>query len=93
MAIDDTTKYSRSIVEGRMLLVAGERNPSHLTEDELIGEIVVDRGDEAEVDTARRAIAGLREFDLVAPREDGIVELTPTGLRAVALLRPGGGHG
>lgn len=93
MARDDITRYSRSIVEGRMLLAAGERNPSHLTEDELIGEIVADRGDKREVDTARRAIMGLREFDLATPREDGIVELTPAGLRAVALLRRGGEHG
>lgn len=69
-----------------MLKVAGERNPSRLTEDELIGEIVADRADEGEVDTARRAIAGLREFDLATSREDGIVELTPAALRAAALL-------
>lgn len=93
MAIDDPSRYNRTIVEGRMLEVAGERNPSHFTEDELIGEIVADRADEDEVDTARRAIAGLREFDLVRPREDGIVELTSEALRAAALLRRGGGDG
>lgn len=93
MARDETPKYSRSIVEALMLEVAAERNPSHLTEDELVGEIVSDRGDEDEVATARRAITGLREFDLASPREDGIVELTPAALRAVALLSWEGGYG
>lgn len=71
VARDDTPRYNRSIVEARMLKVAGERNPSHLTEDELIGEIVADRRDEGEVDTASRAITGLREFDLATPRGTG----------------------
>lgn len=86
-------KHSQMTVEAAMLKVAGELNPAHFTEDELIDEIVADRGDKGEVAMARRAITGLREFGLARPREDGIVELTPAALRAVALLRRLGGRG
>lgn len=79
-------KYMQIKVEAVMLEIVAERNPSRFTEEELIDAVVGDRGDEREVGTARQAIAGLREFDLARPRDDGVVELTPAALRAVALL-------
>lgn len=89
---DDTQSDDQTAVEALMLRIAAERNPSHFTEDELIDEVVTDRGDEQEVATARGAIACLREFGVASPRDDAIVELAPAVLRAVALLGQAGGH-
>lgn len=62
------------------------QHPENLTAKELSLRIVSDAGDAREVETAAQAIRGLREFGLFKVRDDEIVEPTPAGLRAVALL-------
>lgn len=83
---DTHPNYRQDKVEAVMLEVAAERHPSRFTEEELVGEIVSKPDDEREVETARRAIGGLREFGLARSGNGNAVELTPTALRAVALL-------
>ncbi len=69
-----------------ILEVAAELHPQNLTARELSLKIISDPDDAREVDTAAQAIRGLREFGLFKDRDDEIVEPTPAGLRAVALL-------
>lgn len=79
-------KYDVAIVEAVILEIAAELHPEHLREDELPLKIISDPDDSKEVDTAARAIRGLREFGLFKDRGDEIVEPTPAALRAFALL-------
>ena len=79
-------KYNVAIVEAVILEVAAELHPEHLSADELSLKIISDPDDGRELETATQAIRGLREFGLFKVRDDEIVEPTPAGLRAVALL-------
>lgn len=79
-------KYDTAILETVILEVAAELHPQNLTARELTLKIVSDANDAREVETAGRAIGGLREFGLFAVRDDEIVEPTPAGLRARELL-------
>jgi hypothetical protein len=79
-------KYNVSIVEAVVLEVAAELHPEHLSVDELSLKIVSDPDDSRELETAGQAIRGLQEFGLFKIRDGEIVEPTPAGLRAVALL-------
>ena len=83
---DTSPNYNVAIVEAVILEVAAELHPQNLTAKELALRIISDADDTREVETAARAIRGLREFGLFADREDEIVQPTPAGLRAVALL-------
>jgi hypothetical protein len=87
MANSETSpKYDVEIVEAVILEVAAELHPENLTARELSLKIVSDADDAREVETAGRAIRGLREFGLFSVRDDEIVEPTPAALRACALL-------
>jgi hypothetical protein len=79
-------KYNVAIVESVILEVAAELHPQNLTTKELVLRIISDADDTREVETAAQAIRGLREFGLFADGEDEVVQPTPAGLRAVALL-------
>lgn len=79
-------KYNIATVEAVILEEVAELHPDNLTATDLSLKIVSDAGDSREVETMAQAIRGLREFGLFANREDEIVEPTPAGLRAVALL-------
>lgn len=83
---DTSPQYDIAKVEAVVLQVAAELHPRHLTAGELSLEIVSDADDAREVETAAKAINGLREFGLFAVRDDEIVEPTPAALRACALL-------
>lgn len=83
---DTHPHYRQDKVEAVMLEVAAERHPSRFTEEELVALVVGKPDDEREVETARRAIGGLCEFGLARSGDGDAVELTPTALRAVALL-------
>jgi hypothetical protein len=79
-------KYNIATVEAVILEVAAELHPDNLTVTDLSLKIVSNANDTREVKTATQAIRGLREFGLFADRDDEIVQPTPAGLRAVALL-------
>src|SRR5262249_10149371 len=79
-------QYDTAKVEAVVLQVAAELHPQNLTARELSLEIVSNANDTREVETAAKAIKGLREFGLFAIRNDEIVEPTPAALRACALL-------
>jgi len=79
-------KYDIATVEAVILEEAAELHPDNLTATDLSLKIVSDADDSKEVETVAQAIRGLREFGLFADRDDEIVEPTPAGLRAVALL-------
>lgn len=83
---DTSPKYDVAIVESAILQVAAELHPEKLTATELTQKIVWDADDTREVETAGKAIRGLREYGLFAKRDDEIVELTAAALRACALL-------
>lgn len=83
---DTSPQYDIAKVEAVVLQVAAELHPQHLTTREISLEIVSDADDAREVETAAKAIKGLREFGLFAVRDDEIVEPTPAALRACALL-------
>jgi len=83
---DTSPKYNVAIVEAVILEVAVELHPENLTAKELSLRIISDADDAREVETAARAIQGLREFGLFSARDDEIVEPTPAALRACALL-------
>ncbi|HET6570919.1 MAG TPA: hypothetical protein VFG58_05465 [Solirubrobacterales bacterium] len=83
---ETSPKYDVPIVEAVVLQVVAELHPETLTGDELSLEIVADREDAREVETVARAIRNLREFGLLADRDDEVVEPTPAALRACALL-------
>lgn len=82
----DLPKYNIAIVEAVILEVAAELHPRNLTVRELSLEIVSDAEDRREVETAAQAIRNLREFGLFRDRDDELVELTQSALRAAALL-------
>lgn len=87
MATDDTPpKYNVAIVEAVLLKEAAELHPRALSDKELLSRVLGDADDAREVETANQAICNLREFGLLAVREDRIVEPTPAALRAVMLL-------
>ncbi|HET9163906.1 MAG TPA: hypothetical protein VFN89_10775 [Solirubrobacterales bacterium] len=73
-------------VEAVILEVAAELHPQNPTANEVALTIIGDPDDAREVETAARAIRGLRESGLFKVRDDEIVEPTPAALRAVALL-------
>ena len=79
-------QYNVAKVEAVILEVAAELHPEHLTARDLSLKIVRDPDDSREVETATRAISNLREYGLIADRDDEIVEPTRGALRAVALL-------
>jgi len=79
-------KYNVAIVEAVILEIAVELHPQKLTAQELSLKIVANPEDAREVGTATQAIRNLREFGLIADRDDEIVEPTPAALRACALL-------
>lgn len=79
-------QYDVATVEAVILEVAAELHPQHLTAGDLSLRIVGNANDTREVETAAKAIKGLREFGLFAVRDDEIVEPTPAALRACALL-------
>jgi hypothetical protein len=79
-------QYDVAKVEAVILQVAAELHPQNLTAADLSLRIIGNASDTREVETAAKAILGLREFGLFAVRDDEIVEPTPAALRAVALL-------
>ena len=79
-------QYDIAKVEALVLQVAAELHPRNLTTREISLEIVGDADDVRELETVAEAIRGLREFELLTSRDDGIVEPTPAALRACALL-------
>lgn len=83
---ETSPNYNVAIVEAVILEVAAELHPENLTARELSLRIVSDANDAREVETAARAIRGLRESGLFADGDGEIVQPTPAGLRAVALL-------
>lgn len=88
MAPDDIPpKYDARKVEAVMLELVTELHPTHLTKEALAAKVIADADDRREVRTAREAINGLREFGLIHPRLDDIVEPTVAALHAVALLK------
>jgi len=86
MTNDTEAKYIVAVVEAVILEIAAELDPEHLPARELALRIVSNAEDAREVEIATRAIQRLREFGLFADRNDDIVEPTPAGLHAVALL-------
>ena len=76
-------KYNVAIVEAAVLEVAAELHPEHLSSEELSLKIVSDPDDNREVETAARAIRGLREFGLFKEQGRRDRRAHP-GLRAVA---------
>jgi hypothetical protein len=83
---DTSPNYNVAIVEAVLLEITVELHPEHLSTDGLLLRIVSDPNDEREIETGVQAIRNLREFGLFADREDEIVQPTPAGLRACALL-------
>jgi hypothetical protein len=83
---DTPAKYNIAIVEEVVLLAAAELNPKHLAVDDFVRRIVGNPEDSREIETAARAIQGLREFGLLKDRDDEVVEPTQAALRACALL-------
>lgn len=79
-------QYKVAVVEALLLEVAAELHPEHLSTGGLLRRIVTDPDDAREIETGVQAIHNLREFGLVADRDDEIVEPTPPALRAVALF-------
>ncbi|MEX2448942.1 MAG: hypothetical protein WD404_09410 [Solirubrobacterales bacterium] len=79
-------QYDPETVAGVILKEIVELHPKHLTVDELCARIVVNCGDEREIETATRAIGDLRDSGLLTPRADEIAEPTPATLRTAALL-------
>lgn len=79
-------QYDVAVVEALLLEVAAELHPEHLSTGGLLRRIVTDPDDAREIGTGVQAIHNLREFGLLADRDDEIVEPTPAALRAVALL-------
>lgn len=87
---DTHPNYDQTIVESLILEVAAQRHPARASEEELIGRVVTDSEDAREVETARKAIGGLREYGLATARAGRIVELTPAALHAYVLLKKTG---
>lgn len=83
---DTSPKYDVAIVEAAILLIADELDPEKLPAMELTLKTVWDANDDREIETAGKAIRGLRECGLFEKREDEIVELTEAARRACALL-------
>jgi hypothetical protein len=79
-------KYNVTTVEAVLLEIAAELHPEHLYADALSLKILGDPDDAREVETAVRAVRGLREVGLFEDRNDEIVKPTPAALRAVELL-------
>lgn len=76
--------YQQDKVETVIFDIAVERR--RIATDALIAEVVSDPGDEREMEAARKAISGLREYGLPGPeREDGMLESTAAALKAAAL--------
>jgi len=82
---DDTNPvYQQDKVEALILDIVIERR--RIGTDALVAEVVIDTGDEREMETARQAISGLREHGLLEPeQEDGTLEPTATAIKAAAL--------
>lgn len=83
---DSAANYNVAIVETVILEVAAELHPENLSVGEISLKIISDADDTREVQTAAQAIRGLREFGLLANRDDEIVQPTLAALRAYALL-------
>lgn len=78
-------------VEPALLKAAAEQHPTWLPASELIPKVVGNSDDPRQVRAAFAALGRLREFGVIAARSDDVVQLTPTALRAVALLAGSGG--
>ncbi|HEX2096560.1 MAG TPA: helix-turn-helix domain-containing protein [Solirubrobacterales bacterium] len=81
-------KYDVATVEALILELAAKPHPRPVTADELAREVICDPNDEREKATFEQAIRRLREVGLFDDRDDKVVEPTPAGLRAVAVLNP-----
>ena len=79
-------QYKVAVVEAVLLEVAVELHPEHPSTVQLLAKIVANPEDDKEMATGMHAIQNLREFGLLAARDDELVEPTPPALRAVALL-------
>jgi hypothetical protein len=85
MTDDSAPKYDVTAIEAVVIEEAADLHPQRLADGEMRRRIVSDIDDEREVDTVTEAIRNLREFGLLAHRDD-VVEPTQAALRAVALL-------
>jgi DNA-binding XRE family transcriptional regulator len=83
---DTPPTYRHDKVEPALLKAAAELHPTRLPARELIPKVVGNSDDARQVRAAFDALGRLREFGVIADREDGVVQLTPSALRAVALL-------
>lgn len=83
---DTHPSYRQNKVEPALLRAAAELHPTWLPASELIPKVVGNSDDPREVRAAFVALGRLREYGVIADRGDDIVQLTPTALRAVALL-------
>lgn len=79
-------EHNVKVVEAVILEVAAELHPENLSAGGLSLRIVRDPDDSREVETAARAIRGLREFGLLKDRDDELVEPTQAALRVFDLL-------
>jgi hypothetical protein len=80
------SKYNVTIVEAVLLKMAVELHPRHLTARNLSLRIISNPDDRKEIETAARAIRGLRGVGLLTERDDATVEPTPAARRACELL-------
>jgi hypothetical protein len=83
---DTSPNHDVAIVEAVILEIVAELHPEHLSTGALLLKIVNDPNDAREIETGVQAIRNLREFGVFADRKDETVRLTPTALRACALL-------
>ncbi|HKI66530.1 MAG TPA: hypothetical protein VJ989_04610 [Solirubrobacterales bacterium] len=74
------------VVESAMLEMAVELHPTHLSAEGLLQRIVSKRADALEIETARQAIANLRESGVFHEHDDGLLEPTRPTLRTAGLL-------
>lgn len=81
-------KYNVATVEALILELAAKPHPRPVTAEELAREVICNPDDEREKATFEQAIRRLREVGLFDNGNDKIVEPTPAGLRAVAVLNP-----
>ena len=78
--------HDLKIVEGAVLEMAVELHPTRLSAEGLLQRIVSKRADALEIETARQAIANLRESGVFHEHDDGLLEPTRPALRTAGLL-------
>ena len=74
------------VVESAVLEIAVELHPTHLTAENLLQRVVSKRADALKIETARQAIASLRESGVFHEHDDGLLEPTRPTLRTAGLL-------